>query len=63
MLILGINMLQQRNTESCGLSGSCLGLADNVTAFHNYRDGLSLDRRRFLKTHVSHSADDLLINS
>jgi len=38
-----VNFVYQRNTISCGLASTILGLSDDVLASHDFRDGLLLD--------------------
>ncbi len=48
LVVLGVEVLQQRQAEGRGLAGPGLGLADHVVAAQQLRDRLLLDRRRIL---------------
>ena len=48
------------NPKGSSLSCSCLGLSDNVFAFHDRRDRLGLNRRGLFKTHGLNGRHDLM---
>ena len=48
LVVVGVEVLQQRQAEGGGLAGPGLGLADHVVAGEQLRDRLLLDRRRLL---------------
>ena len=48
--------LQQRQGKSCCLAGAGLGRAHHVTALQHHWNGLRLNRRHGLVTHVGHGA-------
>ena len=46
LFLAEINSLEQRQRESCGLAGAGLRLAEDVATLKQWRNGLSLNRRR-----------------
>ena len=60
MTVIG-DALYQRDTESGGFTSTGLRLPDNIVTFKYQRDGSSLNRRRFFKSHISKSSNDLFI--
>ena len=48
----GINFFDGGRGERGGLAGACLGLAHNVPALHEQRDGFGLDGRGLLESEL-----------
>ena len=59
LVVLGIEVLQQRQPEGGGLAGPGLRLADHVVAAEQLRDRLLLDRRRLLEAELVERLLDL----
>src|SRR5690606_34691403 len=51
-------LFDHREAEGGGLAGAGLGQADQVVAFHDERDSLCLDRRRFFEAEGGKGSDD-----
>ena len=61
LFLLRVDLLKKRDTKGCGLTGSGLGLADDIAALQLHRNGLRLDRGSLLKSHVGHGTQDAVI--
>src|SRR5699024_12347326 len=51
---IGMDLRQDRQSESCGLTGTSLCEADNVAAFHQNWDGLGLNWGRGCVTNLGY---------
>ena len=61
LFLLRIDLLKKRDTKGCCLTGSSLGLADDIGALQFHRNGLRLDRGSLLKSHIGHGTQDTVI--
>ena len=59
LVVVGVEVLQQRQAEGGGLAGAGLRLADHVVAAEQLRDRLLLDRRRLLEAELVERLLDL----